>query len=396
MKKFTMVLRLINLLLIQVTLSNASMFLPSFNAPSPELQLAIEEDLKTLGIFNPSRHLQTALDDELQFCYDALYIADENKDGQLDRQEFLDFVEGMGGPAGVSDFNNLPRVFRSTFIILACKCTREPNAARDCCVGDKASLPIAGTGPGEVPSSAEEQDLYHICFLSESSVVKYDEESKPTMSPAINPTQSPANPTPNPSTSPDVFPSPSPITPTPEPTRSPTTFVPTKSPSAKPSGLGTASPTVSPIITPSPTESTSNGPIGAPTVIPTLSPTPVPTAVPTLEPTVAPTITPTLAPTITPQPSSPSNSPSVKPTKSPPDALVLTNYIIAVKDNAPFSSYQQDLISSMDILAPQVADKVDGDRRLRGRRQLLSVSVDRPTSVEGRKSVGTYIGVLFL
>jgi hypothetical protein len=71
----------------------------------------------------------------------------------------------------------------------------------------------------------------------------------------------------------------------------------------------------------------------------------------------------------------------------PLSAVVVTNYTIAVRGGALLSEYEGDLIESMNILASQVADDIAGSSR----RRLVSVSVDRPTSLIGLDPTGTMV-----
>ena len=286
-----------SLLLIQVSLSNA--LLPEIS--DVDLVQSIEEDLTTIfgdssttnsssSSIRSKRHLE---DDNLQPCYDALYMADENKDRSVDREEYLSFVQILSGSLGdMNSYSELPLVFRSTFTVLACRCTKEPNPEPDCCVGDNAKIKNDGTAPGEFPDDEEAQNLYHVCFLMDSSVDKFISERGPTVSPTkapvMGPTTSPV--TNDPTKSPTARP-------TDPPTKSPTTVAPTTSPSARPSGDGTAQPTQPPPPTVQPTNSPTKSPTKKPTGSPTKTPTPGPTKDPTTSPTKTPTPGPTSQPT---------------------------------------------------------------------------------------------------
>jgi hypothetical protein len=61
--------------------------------------------------------------------------------------------------------------------------------------------------------------------------------------------------------------------------------------------------------------------------------------------------------------------------------------VIAVRGGALLSEYEGDLIESMNILASQVADDIAGSSR----RRLVSVSIDRPTSLAGLDPIGTMV-----
>ncbi|CAJ1960137.1 unnamed protein product [Cylindrotheca closterium] len=363
-------------------------------------------------------------DDELRFCYNALFAADSNDDRKLDRSEYITFIDLIGGPR-VDVYSELPIVFRSSFSILACRCLEEPNAAPDCCVGSKGRVSNAGAGPNERPSKREEQNLYHVCFLSESSVEKFMSEREPTAPPTKAPTKTPTPPptggpteevivtvaptpapTPNPTVEPTETPTirptfaPNPFPTTPLPTVAPTfrpTQIPTPTPtiasSGSPTAMGSGAPTVvssgTPSVSPT-TASPSGAPSLEPSVEPSFAPSGVPSGLPSIGPSQGPTGIPSDLPTISPSISSapstsaaptnaPSAVPSLSPSRTPPDETTETSYVIAVRGSALLSEYESDLIESMNLLAQQVADDVaDGTTE---RRRLVSVSIFNPTSI---------------
>eukprot|EP00526_Cylindrotheca_closterium_P000115 CAMPEP_0113642870 /NCGR_PEP_ID=MMETSP0017_2-20120614/22525_1 /TAXON_ID=2856 /ORGANISM="Cylindrotheca closterium" /LENGTH=895 /DNA_ID=CAMNT_0000554323 /DNA_START=34 /DNA_END=2721 /DNA_ORIENTATION=+ /assembly_acc=CAM_ASM_000147 len=364
-------------------------------------------------------------DDELRFCYNALFASDSNDDRALDRSEYITFIDLIGGPR-VDTYSDLPIVFRSSFSILACRCLEDPKAAPDCCVGNKARVSNAGSGPDENPSKREEQNLYHVCFLSESSVDKFMSERDPTTSPTKAPTKTPTppptgkpteeviltdaptpGPTPNPTVSPTETPT---IRPTFAPNPFPTTPLPTVAPTFKPTQTPTPAPTIASSVSPtvmasgvptvatsgtpsaSPTTATPSGvpsmePSVAPSVVPSGTPSALPSIAPSQGPSAIPSDHPTMAPSLSSAPSSsaaptnvPSTSPSLSPSRTPPDENMETTYVIAVRGSALLSEYESDLIESMNLLAQQVADDVaDGTTE---RRRLVSVSIFNPTSLE--------------
>ena len=128
----------------------------------------------------------------------------------------------------------------------------------------------------------------------------------------------------------------------------------------------------------------------------------VPTEIPSVAPTMLPTVTPaptrsfqpSNAPTRTVQPSAP---PSQTPTLGPSDpnfVRVMTIYSIIVDngnlDAIPLSDYIQDLITSMDLLAVEVAEDLlavedlnaaPGNTRRHSRLRRLRTSVVTPTQI---------------
>eukprot|EP00980_Cylindrotheca_fusiformis_P030859 scaffold25535_cov117-Cylindrotheca_fusiformis.AAC.2 len=366
------------------------------------IQAAISESLYIRGTENTPSSLNDAApknsgrrldEDELQYCYDALFVADEDGDRNINREEYVSFVEALGGP-GVSSFNDLPIVFKSSFSVLACRCVDEPGAQPDCCVGGKAMVSNIGAAPGDNPTPQEEQNLYHICFLSESSVQKFNNEEQPTAAP----TSEPGDPTTEPTIDPTGKPSPAPadpptLQPTLAPNPFPSTDLPTLAPTPPPSDFVSGAPTIAtsgvPTVSPTTAAPTFQPSVGQ-TENPTLSPTAVPTGTPSTEPTVGPTATPsdfpTITPTISPAPTitaAPTNVPSVSPSQAPTNTSVATevttSYEIAVRGGAQLNEYEGDLIESMNMLASEVASNITDA----GRRRLVSVSIDSPTLLTG-------------
>lgn len=378
--------------------------------PNLELEASMETNRKLTG-------------DDLRICYNALIAADSNDDRLIDKSEYKTFVDLMGGP-GVEDYNNLPIVFRSTFSILACRCLEEPNAAPDCCAGNNGRVSNEGSGPDEIPSKKEEQNLYHVCFLSESSVAKFISESGPTTSPTKTPTKNPSPPpTGIPTMNPTIELTPSTLSPTPNPSDEttemptsrptfaptnpfPTTPLPTVAPSFRPTQTQTQTTTAAPTIT------QSVSPTVAESAVPTITGSEVPTASPTTAtPSVGPSVDPTVTPTITPSgvPSSlpsifpsqlpsgipstmfPSGFPSASPSRSPPDETTQTSYMIAVRGTALLSEYKNDLIKSMNLLASQVAQDLDSSGTTSARRRLVSLSIYEPTSLDSANPIGKFL-----
>ena len=470
----------------------------------------------------PNRLLQ----DERDFCYEALSLADANDDFQVDRDEFVTFAQIMGPPGFLTNtdtYQDLPLILQSNFIILTCLCLQMPSfdggteIDPQCC-NTNPHLDVNGTYPGQIPTYQQEQYLYQVCFLTETSIERLlisqtpsavptdppTPSRSPTKSPTPEPTQEPTrmpsqNPTRRPPTrSPTVEPSQKPSrepskkpsrTPSNEPTENPS-YQPTTKPSSRPTKTPTNKPTEEPsnkftdepteMITDNrPTENPSKKLSNTPTMKPTnFFPLPVQTKFPTDTPTITdepteeltskptdkytsihptlteePTSKPTeanmsLDPTLTEQPtedmtddvettSEPtgepivdlSEAPSVYPTtirsakptvkdndatsapfeekSSPPSPYddttttiqgVTVDYGISIKDgkntNIPSISYVPDLIQSMNMLAPEVAESINSssnsgttNRQLRSknkrRLQSSSIEVEIPTSVDG-------------
>ncbi len=312
------------------------------------------------NIDDSDRSLQT----EIGFCYDALYLADANQDGEVSAGEFVTFAQIMG-PGGflpnVETYQQLPLILQSNFIILACLCLQIPNPDGSgidpqCCAVNP-HIDITGTEPGAVPTSRQSQYLYQVCFLTETSIDRLllsaaptpdpntktpiQITAKPTGKPTGKPTSKATDkPSPKPSLKPVLPPSDAPtLGPTPNPTLDATPG-PTVKPSTEPTIKLTGTPTSEPTDAP-----TTNAPTSDPSIGPTPSPSQGPsdkpsTGSPTGQPTTEPTDVPTLEPTIKPS-SIPTDEPSVKPTETPTDpaeTLVPTTIVTATPSSAPVTS----------------------------------------------------------
>ena len=369
---------------------------------------------------------------EIGFCYDALYLSDANGDGEVDGDEFVTFVQILGPGGFLSDvetFTELPLIMKSNFIILACLCLQIPGfdggqgIDPQCCAVDP-HISTAGTQPGVQPTQMEAQYLYQVCFLTETSIDRLLQSGAPTTEPASpQPTGEPTfkptgEPTFTPTVSPTFKPTFSPTNkPTAEPTLEPTqepTPGPTESPTPEPTPGPTASPTRKP--TPGPTASPTPKPTPGPTESPTQKPTPSPTEKPTFEPTAEPTPCPSENPT--PNPTSkptfvPTPFPSIKPTPVPtvqddnvtsvptPEPVIrevaIVDYGIAVTNGKVEEilplEYVPDLIASMDIVSSDVASSFSmtevGGRFLRTGQRILAIvtTVILPTGIENREDV---------
>lgn len=121
-------------------------------------------------------------------CLQALYDADSNGDRRVDQDEFVIFVQLLQPQLPAStDFETLPLSLQSTFNTLACNC-RETDAD-DCCIGENAHLPNKGTGPGEVPTEAQQNRLSRICYFMEDTLDRFPTEAPvPTAVPTQEPT----------------------------------------------------------------------------------------------------------------------------------------------------------------------------------------------------------------
>ena len=140
-------------------------------------------------------------------------------------------------------------------------------------------------------------------------------------------------------------------------------------------------PSFSPTTTPVPSRSVqpSYMPSYTPSPSQSFEPTHYPSSPPSLLPTIVPSSAPSLSPTIV-QSSAPSKLP---PVIAPLDVVSIhLIYDILIKSGAPFESYSQDLIDSMDALATEVFLDLEATFSRRLRRRKLMVMLQLPTDIE--------------
>lgn len=123
-------------------------------------------------------------DASLQACYNNLYLSDADRDGRVDSQEYVTFVQLEGPPGfldGVDSFVTLPMLLQSNFYTLACLCS----GGDQCCLGGNAHLNATGTAPGETPTAEQVAYLDLVCeFTGRAVDMVLVEEGPPTATPA--------------------------------------------------------------------------------------------------------------------------------------------------------------------------------------------------------------------
>ena len=130
----------------------------------------------------------TNLDNFVDFetCYFELNQEDRNGDRTLNEDEYLQFVKDFGGRteclAGVT---NMPLEFRLVWNQLSCEC-RFRGGSSDCCLGDNANIPVAGTlvGQGERNVVREQTYLRQVCLRTDQAVITF---CGPPPNPPLNP-----------------------------------------------------------------------------------------------------------------------------------------------------------------------------------------------------------------
>jgi hypothetical protein len=94
------------------------------------------------------------------------------------------FVQIMGPPGflpDVNEFDDLPLIMQSNFIVLACLCLQIPGSDPQCCTTNP-HIDNSGTWPGQIPTTAQEQYLYQVCFLTDTSIDRVLASQTPTLS----------------------------------------------------------------------------------------------------------------------------------------------------------------------------------------------------------------------
>lgn len=174
-----------------------------------------------VAVGDGTRNLWVRAQFDDSFCYDDLYLSDENGDGKVDSEEYVTFcrlrleqlseVEYTSGisPAVSTTFVLLPSSLQSNFYMLSCLCSRfdfdNTNADNTmCCVGDNAHLSIVTTNNsvGVEETMNDEELLYAnlVCSFTNRAIdnVIDSMEPPPTNSPVeINtsiPTTAPTTP----------------------------------------------------------------------------------------------------------------------------------------------------------------------------------------------------------
>jgi hypothetical protein len=283
--------------------------------------------------------------EDVQDCYNNLFLSDANGDRRVDSEEYVTFVK-LEGPSGfledVDTFIELPLPLQSNFFTLSCLCRSNTLDGSDaCCLGDNAHLNITGTGPDEIPTDDQVDYLNLVCGFTAGAIDMVLEEERtpsPTGMPSTNETSM-------------------------IPTQAPSVVQTTDSPSEFPTdnSTDTVSPSPSASLSPSPTTS---------------SPDPT-----TTDPTSSPTVANVTA---VPTTSSPTGAPSPF---IPVPIVVKTVYNIVVPnglvEDIPQSSYTPDLISAMDVVAPEVAAAlpVPGEERRRGLRHGADLPTPRTAGI---------------
>ena len=133
---------------------------------------AIDESL----VERPSRAI------DFPGCYSDLNQADRNGDGFVKLNEYLFFIQEYGMRICFStDELSLQQV--ATFNTLACICRSQEGSSEDCCLGDNARIPTAGTLlPVSQQTPSQRNYLTSVCKLTDATM---DGQCPPSMAPTV-------------------------------------------------------------------------------------------------------------------------------------------------------------------------------------------------------------------
>lgn len=126
-------------------------------------------------------------------CYNILYESDANGDGTVSNDEYQTFVSLLSnGEYNTMSYVDLPFGIKINFVYLNCLCRYRPENSpdgNDCCTGPDGGIFVSGAGPGELPTSTEEEYLSTVC--RETQVAIDNAMSESSMIPVVTVTESP-------------------------------------------------------------------------------------------------------------------------------------------------------------------------------------------------------------
>ena len=103
-------------------------------------------------------------------CYSDLNRADRNGDGWVKRNEYLNFIQEYGKRICFST-DQLTLQQSATFNTLACICRTQEGSAEDCCLGDNAQIPTAGSLlPESQQTPSQRNYLTSVCKLTDATI----------------------------------------------------------------------------------------------------------------------------------------------------------------------------------------------------------------------------------
>jgi len=103
-------------------------------------------------------------------CYSDLHRADRNGDGFVKQNEYLNFIQEYGKRICFST-DALTLQQSATFNTLACICRSQEGSSTDCCLGDNAQIPTAGSLlPIEQQTPGQKNYLTSVCKLTDATI----------------------------------------------------------------------------------------------------------------------------------------------------------------------------------------------------------------------------------
>ena len=102
-------------------------------------------------------------------CIHALLASDDNRDGVIRRDEYLDFVNSVGALLCMPSKSTLDLQLQTSFISFACLCLERPDSESSCCFEDYAAIDLAGAADATVRTIDQENYLRAVCVLTQAA-----------------------------------------------------------------------------------------------------------------------------------------------------------------------------------------------------------------------------------
>lgn len=110
---------------------------------------------------------------DYSYCYSSLGANDLNGNGQLERAEFENFAQDFGSATEcLGELDELPLDLLSVWNQLSCECIVRGGTS-DCCLGEKANIPISGVGANDAFIVDEQQYLRQVCLRTDQVIITY-------------------------------------------------------------------------------------------------------------------------------------------------------------------------------------------------------------------------------
>jgi hypothetical protein len=118
---------------------------------------------------------QTNVDVEVDFdvCYFELDQEERSGNGILDIDEYFEFAKDFGGRTEcLGNLTFLPLDLRLVWNQLSCECTVR-GGDDECCLGNNANIPVAGSDNFKEASVKEQQYLRQVCLRTDQAIIAY-------------------------------------------------------------------------------------------------------------------------------------------------------------------------------------------------------------------------------